>query len=56
MKMSDEEIEKVYNEMVIMFGDNLPNPEHYPKGFAHYVNLWKFYTSRKPTIEENENV
>jgi len=42
--MTDEELLKVYEiyeRMKKMFGDNLPDPEHYPKQFSYYVMLYK---------------
>jgi hypothetical protein len=41
--MSSEELEKIYDEMVEIFGDNLPNPEQEPIRFAYYVKLYKYY-------------
>lgn len=51
--MTDEEIENAYQEMVTMFGENLPDPEHYPKIFSNYVKLWKFYKYQQ--VKEPEN-
>ena len=48
--MSDEEILKMYEELVEYYGDKLPNPEHYPRQFAQCVKLWRYYKSK-----ENEN-
>lgn len=45
VKMTDEEVVKVYQEMREMFG-SLPNPEHEPIRFAHYVKLYRYYKSR----------
>ena len=42
--MTDDElliIYKIYEEMQEMFGDNLPDPEYYPRTFAYYVKLYK---------------
>lgn len=44
--MTDEELIKVHEEMVKMFGW-LPNPEHYPKMFAHYIKVYKYYKGQK---------
>ena len=44
--MTDEEIEKAYNEMVEMWGDKLPNPEHHPIQFNYYVRMYKFLKER----------
>ena len=40
--MTDEEIIKMYEEMVNMWGDKLPNPEHEPIRFAYYVKMYKY--------------
>ena len=45
--MSDEEVLKMYNEMVEYYRDRLPNFEHYPKQFAYLVKLWKYYKSKE---------
>ena len=41
--MSSEELEKIYNHMVEIFGEHLPNPEQEPMRFAYYVKLYKYY-------------
>jgi hypothetical protein len=41
--MSNEEILYHYNQMVEIFGDHLPNPDHYPRMFKYYVTLYKHY-------------
>jgi hypothetical protein len=46
IKMTNEEIENAYNEMVEMWGDRLPNPEHEPLRFAYYVRMWKYYKEK----------
>lgn len=48
--MTDEEAEKIYEDMLRYF-EKLPNPEHEPISFAHYVKLYKFYKQR----ESNSN-
>ena len=40
--MTDQEIQKAYDEMVEMWGDKLPNYEHEPIRFAYYVRLYKY--------------
>lgn len=40
--MTDEEVQKIYDEMVEMWGDRLPNPEHEPIRFGYYVRMYKF--------------
>lgn len=47
--MTDEQIEAAYNEMVEMWGDKLPNPEHEPIRFGYYVRLYRY-------IKEKQNV
>lgn len=44
--MTDEEIQKMYEEMCEYYGDDMPNPEQEPLRFAHYVKLWKYYKQR----------
>ncbi len=41
--MQNEELERIYNEMVEIFGEKLPNPEQEPVRFAYYVKLYKYY-------------
>ena len=41
--MEKEELEKIHQEMVDIFGDHLPNPEQEPIRFAYYVKLYKYY-------------
>ena len=40
------EEDKEFQELLDMF-PNLPDPEHFPKCFAFYVKLYKYYKSRK---------
>ena len=42
--MTNEQI-KEFLEMFKHY--DLPNPEHYPRCFAYYVKLYKFYKSRE---------
>ena len=44
--MTDEEVQKAYEEMVEMWGDKLPNPEHEPIRFGYYVRMYKFLKER----------
>lgn len=41
--MSDEEVLHHYQQMVEIFGDHLPNPEHEPIRFRYYVKLYRYY-------------
>lgn len=51
--MTDEQILKHYDRMVEIFGDELPDPEVYPKTFAHFVKLYKhYYVEPEPTMSE----
>ena len=45
--MTEEEYDRIFDEMLEMFGDNLPNPEQEPYRFATYVKWYKFYKQRK---------
>ena len=49
--MTDEQLEQVINEMILMFGE-LPNPEHEPIRFASFVKMYKYYKERQltPTV------
>ena len=44
--MTDEEIEKFYNEMEKFFGE-LPSWEHHPMQFWNCVRLFKYYKERE---------
>jgi hypothetical protein len=49
--LTDEEANRILSGMVEIFGEGLPNPEHYPLAFEYYVKLYrKFYMEDK-----NEN-
>lgn len=50
--MTDDEVLKIYNEMVEEYGNKLPNPDHYPKVFQYYVKLYLHYRKHNP---KNEN-
>lgn len=41
--MTDEEVLKIYEKMLEIFGDDLPNPEQEPIRFAHFVKVYKHY-------------
>lgn len=43
-------VEQMYEEMVEIYGDKLPDPDHFPKTFQYYVNLYKYYH-----LKQNEN-
>jgi hypothetical protein len=40
--MTSEELEKIGQELVEMYGDNLPNHLHEPIRFAYYVKLYRY--------------
>ena len=37
----EQEVEKIHR----LFGDRIPSPKHYPRGFAYYVKLYKHLKS-----------
>ena len=39
MKVTEEE----WEEMKEMYGDNLPNPEHYPKSFEYHYKVFLMF-------------
>lgn len=39
--MTDEEALKIYEEMMKMFGDKIPDPDHSPREFAFFVKLYQ---------------
>lgn len=41
--MTDEEVLRIYENMVHIYGDKLPNPEHEPMVFSYFVKLYKYY-------------
>ena len=43
--MTDEEVLKMYEDMLEYFGE-LPNPEHEPIRFRHYVKVYRYYKER----------
>lgn len=45
--MTNEEVEKFYNELVEFYGESLANFEHYPKQFANQVKLYRYYKEKK---------
>lgn len=34
--------EQEFEEFMEMFGNKIPNPEHYPQAFMYYVRMYKF--------------
>jgi hypothetical protein len=47
--MTDDEVLKLYDEMVEHFGDTLANFEHHPKQFQNQIKMYRYYK------EQNEN-
>lgn len=45
--MSDEEALAKYEAMEKYFGE-LPNFEHHPIQFAHYVRVYDYYNKKEP--------
>jgi hypothetical protein len=45
--MTNEEVEKYYNELVEFYGDKLANFEHHPKQFANQVKLYRYYKEKQ---------
>lgn len=45
--MEENEIIKLYEELVEWYGDSLANFEHYPRIFAYQVRLYRYYKDRK---------
>jgi len=44
--MSEQEILDLYAELEEHYGENLANPEHYPRQFAHQIKLYLYYKGR----------
>jgi hypothetical protein len=40
--MTNEQIAVAISEMIEMFGDKLPDPEHCPKEFQYYIKLYLY--------------
>lgn len=47
--MTDEQVLAKYEKMLEYFGE-LPDPEHEPRRFAHFVKVYDYYN---PTLDEN---
>lgn len=39
--MTDEDAHRIYHKMVKLFGEDLPNPDHYPRAFEYFMKLYK---------------
>jgi len=42
MNITDDEILAVWNDMVRIYGDNLPDPVHCPIEFAYRLKLYNY--------------
>jgi hypothetical protein len=40
--MTDEDYNQIREELIKMFGDRLPNPEHEPIQFHYYLKMYNF--------------
>lgn len=48
VKIMEDDSEEFYQEVMRiheLFGDRIPSPEHYPRGFAAYIKLYKHLKS-----------
>jgi hypothetical protein len=41
--MTDEQLEKIMNDMIEIYGDELPNPDHCPNEFRHILKMYMYY-------------
>ena len=39
--MTEQDAELIYNDLVRLFGDRLPNFEREPRRFAYYIKIYK---------------
>ena len=51
--MTDQEILKHYDNMVEIYGELLPHPEHEPIRFQHYVKTYFYYHVTKDETQSN---
>ena len=47
--MTDEEFDNIGAGLLEMFGDKLPDPEHYPIHFAYCVKLYRYDKMNYPS-------
>jgi hypothetical protein len=45
--MTNEEFDHIAKQFWDFFDGNLPNPEHEPIRFMHYVKMFKYYKGRE---------
>jgi hypothetical protein len=51
--MTDEDANKLLEDMKETYGDKLANPDVFPKIFEHQVKLYKYY--KRTVNESNES-
>ena len=42
--MSNEQLEKIIKDLIRIYGDELPNPDHQPMVFSYLLKLYMKYT------------
>jgi hypothetical protein len=42
--MTDEQLEKIMEDLIRIYGDELPNPDHQPMVFSYLLKLYMKYT------------
>ena len=54
--MTTDEAQKVFDHMVEIFGDSLPNMEQEPLRFEYYVKMYQYYYygKEKPPKKKKE--
>lgn len=40
--VTDEQAKRIYDEMVDLWGDNLPNPDHEPRRAEQYMKMFRY--------------
>lgn len=45
--MTDEEANKILEDLLEFYDNDLPNPDQEPIRFAHYIKLYKYYRAVK---------
>ena len=43
MNLTEEQIREMMEHLEKEYGDNLPDPEHCPREFAHIVKMYLYY-------------
>jgi hypothetical protein len=52
--MTDEEVDKEVQGFIDYFGDEIPNPEHYPRKIIWLMKWYKYIVLRNRKENENE--